>query len=619
MQNTTLNQQSPKLPPVLSLLIAGHRMDKLSSHGSESYHNITVRMQSVIEQIRELLAKPNTFPEHFYDISAAHVLRIVTGACDGTDQAATSIATQLGLPLDLLLPDDIEPNAEQKQAERIIALAASEQGLADEKAFQLRDDIALNYADVLLVVWDGDQARGMMGGTVRLIQHAAVMRKPVIWIDTKADLHVLKLSRLDDVMLQRLQGYRVDPKSLCACFDTVDEGRVASVLAKAVLPAINPHMAVTDPAQDPSLKRLDHYFLEQDRWSLAEKLAGVSHNTFSSIAVFSPKKIRKALRLNKPHAYIGPLLEHADSAVKDRFSWSDLRANAAAGHHRDMTWLLYIFSSLTVFSAVAGAIYLWPGANGPFWVVLELLLVSAILISVFISKRQRWHHRWLSHRYIAEQLRYGYMCYPLLALPRPFYEAVWKVHHGRVALHSAELWILQRTLRTHGLPATNDRTIQRPAYAEALTAIADSIVEEIEGQVTYHQNKAHELHHLHHNLHTFSGVLFGITFICVLLHFIVHASWLLIGTAFVPALAAAIHGIVTKLELNRIATQARQTRRQLQQLIAAIRELSTEKDTCQWRHWVRLRDLALQAASVMSDENSQWQQLIQEQEVELPA
>lgn len=114
----------------------------------------------------------------------------------------------------------------------------------------------------------------------------------------------------------------------------------------------------------------------------------------------------------------------------------------------------------------------------------------------------------------------------------------------------------------------------------------------------------------------FSLLLFVASAISVFAHFFVHASWLLVCTAFFPALAAAVHGITTKLEIVRLAGQSEATAGHLQSLLAAIEH---DRDSNDWAAWLQLRMQVLAAAALMSDENGQWQQLVQYQEAELPA
>ena len=73
--------------------------------------------------------------------------------------------------------------------------------------------------------------------------------------------------------------------------------------------------------------------------------------------------------------------------IRTRFEWSDRIANISAGLYRDVTWLLYILSSLAVFAAVAGAIHLWIGSGSYFWAYVELFSIGLIVafVGIFIE------------------------------------------------------------------------------------------------------------------------------------------------------------------------------------------------------------------------------------------
>lgn len=309
----------------------------------------------------------------------------------------------------------------------------------------------------------------------------------------------------------------------------------------------------------------------------------------------------------------------------------------AAGRHRDFTWLLYLFSAFAVFAAVAGAIQLWPGGHGPVWPVAELVVVILIILAVWLSRARQWHRRWISHRYLAEQLRYGRMSYPLLVIPKPFTEPLWappeaENNGGAAELRSAELWLLQRSLTTAGLPRAAGSTVYVAATQEHVGRLIDYVQSVVQDQLRYHKKNAKQVHSLHENLHRLALWLFVLVVASIMGHFVYHADGWLIGTAFLPALAGAMHGVVTKREMARIASQSAQAATRLDDLNSALDQLRSglgdqssandpvaEESESTWRAWMRLRELTLQAAEVMSDENNQWQSLIEQQEMEIPA
>jgi hypothetical protein len=137
-------------------------------------------------------------------------------------------------------------------------------------------------------------------------------------------------------------------------------------------------------------------------------------------------------------------------------------------------------------------------------------------------------------------------------------------------------------------------------------------------QVDYHDRTHHEHHLTDHVLHTISLILFCLTGFAVVGHFFLHANWLLIFTAFFPALAAGIHGLTTTLEIARVAEQSKATAESLRHLREAVKKVLSG-ETSIWRQWIQLRHLTLLAAEIMSDENSQWQKLVTHQKPKLPA
>jgi hypothetical protein len=130
--------------------------------------------------------------------------------------------------------------------------------------------------------------------------------------------------------------------------------------------------------------------------------------------------------------------------------------------------------------------------------------------------------------------------------------------------------------------------------------------------------KAKLLETAHKRLHVLSMFLFAATALSVPAHFLLHANWLLLFSAFFQALAAAIHGLSTKLEIARLAAQHEVTAEELGEIVAAVNALDTTAQSG-WSVWLRLRDLARVAAAAMSDENDQWRKLIGHQDTELPA
>jgi hypothetical protein len=310
--------------------------------------------------------------------------------------------------------------------------------------------------------------------------------------------------------------------------------------------------------------------------------------------------------------------------LRNRFEWSDVRANAAGGRHRSSVWLLYSLASLAVFAAVAGAVGIGGNAEW-FWSGFEVACLSGIVGTVYWSRHRRWHRHWLGHRFMAEQIRYLVMLQTFLAAPAPFREPLFvraiSSRKGR-CLASAELWLLQRALSARGLSAQFERYELASANRSILAGFLCSVIRH---QAAFHKATRKRATEMHENMHRTSMGLFVLAAVGVALHFspdwlgLHDATWPLLLTACCPAFAAALHGIDTKLELARIAAQSQQVRWRLMTMAETVSRTQRLSAHCDWSSIVRLRDDAIEVASLLSQENVQWRNLIRHQATEIPA
>lgn len=590
---------------VLTALVAGHRPDRLPS--GDAGDLLFRKLGNLLTLLRDVAGDEQA------------TLRVLTGVAKGTDEATALIAERLELPLHLLAsgnPESLAPG--QQRAERVVRLGASDEKLHGEEPIAIRDEVALCFADLLVIVWDGQSPQGLSGGTVRLAFRTALMMKPVVWLKTDGAVHMLDRTRLTAPYLHKLRCPHPEPRWLQDCFTPLpDEAAQQQSLIEAVHLILDPPA----PSDEYEARRLAGYRAEAKQRSGPVR-AGHFHEAMVALSRADLVKFGKQFQAKVPEPYWGPVQAGdghpvaATPLIDTRFQYYDVEANVAAGRHRDSTWLIYGASAMAVFAAVAGAIGLWPGGHNAFWPVAELVLVAMIVGSVMLSKNKSWHHDWICYRFIAEQLRYAKMCLPLLGVPRPFMEPAWQVESGALRLASAELWFMQRTLTTEGLPGSSNGAAYVASAGQVKARLTEYIRMVVKDQTKYHHDNHHKLHALHERMHKLSMGLFGATALAVLAHFVIHASWLLICTAFFPALAAAVHGLSTKLEITRLADQSAAAGRELNAIVDAINEAGKQPG---WEGWVRLRHLVLEASRIMSDENGQWQQLIRHQETALPA
>jgi hypothetical protein len=591
---------------VVTVLVAGHRSDRLPDGVAKD--KVFLKLELLLSLLRDAAKHKDA------------TLRVLTGVAKGTDEQTARIAERLDLPLHLFAPGQPESlTSHQKRSERTVWLGASDTGMHGGEVFAIRDEIALSFADALVVVWDGESPHGLSGGTVRLAFRAALMMKPVVWlVATDSSVCTLERTRLNDPYRQKLNCSHPEPAWLKACFSSVDDMKLREMLDKVVNLALDPS---SDRDEQDVQRRLDDYRAGATK-HVHPIRAGHLNKAMEALFLAKISRLLEQFKAVIPAANWGPEKAGEDHPIapmlliEARFKTSDVEATVAAGRHRDATWLIYGASALAVFTAVAGEIGLWPGGHNAFWSIVELVLIAIIIGGFKLENRQRWHEKWIGHRFIAEQLRYALMCLPMLGVPRPFMEPAWQVKDGALCLASAELWIVQRTLITEGLPNSADNVAYVASADEVKVRLAEYVKRVIEYQKNYHQGKHKNMHEMHKRMDTLSIGLFGATVLAVLAHFAIHASWLLIFTAFFPALAAAVFGLMTKLEIRRIAGQSAEAERELAALVVPIEEGVSQPG---WEGWLRVRELALKSSRIMSDENSQWQQLIRDQKAELPA
>ena len=256
-----------------------------------------------------------------------------------------------------------------------------------------------------------------------------------------------------------------------------------------------------------------------------------------------------------------------------------------------------------------------------FWPVTELIAIAVLLVSYSMAARLNLHGKWLFHRFIAEQIRYTRLGLPLLTFQEPLlaplrHTVQMKDGQIQTTLRSAETWLFKRTVVASGLPHLAHKAIYQPD--KICHELRDYVVNVITDQCSYHKKTYKTLHTIEHRLHLLTQLVFITTGLAVIGHFVIHAQWLLIFTAALPALAAGIHGIVTMNEMGRVSQMSKHTHHQLIHLLECISRLDA-LNFDDARFFIQLRNITHEAASVMSNVNRQWQDLIEHQATALPA
>jgi hypothetical protein len=571
-----------KLSPTYAVLLVEDDTARMAS--PEAVQATTARL--VQDLFTQLAALAEGAP-CFYGPGAGQraVLRILTTVPDEGESSVARVAATSGLPLHRVCATV----AKDAGAERTVIVGADPATAAATDGVSLGQEVALAFSDLVVVAWDGNT----LGEHTLLIREAAVSGKAIVWIDAMCDLHLLDGSGLTEVSSHLLRAGHPSAQMLGALFTPLTETALAGVLAQVA----DPHARA---GQREFAASLDEYFGATVRSSASRPLAGRLDRLLESLLTLLSRYPRQAGKAVPPAPAADPML----APLERRKQWSSHRSRHASGAFRDTAWVLWIFSPLAVFFAAANVVKLWVGDHSIAWISAELGAMLFILALVIVAKRRDWHGQWLQHRFLAEQLRYAQLAYPLLTFLPAF---------TRSLPATPESWILRRALVEVGVPANADGS---PLLADArLAERRTSVLTAIDGQLRYHTNKHHALEHMEHRLETFSTGAFALTAIAVAGHLFVHASWLLLLTITLPAVAAAAHGILSSLEVKRVAWLSRTTATRLSSLAAALKSVDPADPTA----WLWIRFLTEQAARTMSDDTEQWRELVDRHGLELPA
>ena len=282
--------------------------------------------------------------------------------------------------------------------------------------------------------------------------------------------------------------------------------------------------------------------------------------------------------------------------VQPGFVRADLLALRYRNWFFGLAYTVIVLALAAVATAGAEAVF-FPAR--PRFALVELGLLTALLAIVAAERVVRIHDRWIDCRLLAERLRSSFF----LALTglnlREHAEGPPGDEPDAIAADwtsqaHEELW----RLRPPFAPTEADV----PALREYLSAVW------IADQIRYHTKRRGRLGRWHQVLHRTAEILFGLTFVAALLHGLerteapeiavsASAHWLTFASIALPAIGAAVTGVVGQREFQR---HAERNRRMVRNLARRTRDL-LEAESLE-----RLRAVAAEIARNALEENSDW-------------
>ncbi len=494
----------------------------------------------------------------------------------------------------------------------------------------------VRHSDVVITVWDDQEAEQKTGGTADVIDLALRYGILVICVSAKPPYDLTIRSEKDQSPKIRSKNARPYSKEAVRSYLELQllytdalrgtekqDRKVRSTIHKRLRDFIQEKGVVVDPKTVPDFRdrgplRLERYYpviwgrmFRLVRNCLAPDKAVESR--IKSWGVHIP-----SAKAPVPPAPLPQTLPPEMVPSINRFFSAFLRADQLAVYysdlHRSVFMTVYILGALAL-SAAASALYFEHLVV--LFAVLELFLLVAISALVFMDHRRRYHERWIDYRTLAELLRP--MIYLAmvgwtvpLTLVRDRAEEIGRERLGHAG--PARSWVFmhfETIVRHAGVLGVK----LEPEYLKACRSYISEVW--LSHQIAYHVRNAARSHLFGRRLFWISLVLFMATVAIVILKLIVHEvqdeSWLhaipagLLAAIF-PAVASAAYAIRSHAEFD-ILSQRSQTMR-----IRLTRRRNTLDTTP--LHSDRIGEELCKSAELMFQETADWAEIFEVKEVE---
>jgi hypothetical protein len=560
-------------PLVLRVGVTGHRPKDLPPPGQDA--DLRQAIRTVLAEIKRETDKLFRELRSFYSGDDV-VYRLISPLAEGADRlvAEEAIALDYKLQCPFPFPEDeykrdfksphslAEFKRLRESAKAVFELDGSR--AAEEEAYEAVGRMVLRQCDVLIAVWNGKPAVGK-GGTGQIVYEALTLNLPTIRIKPWSPRHpYLMRSRHKNP-----QGRR-EPATLAT--------RLSNIL---IPPSDDRQEGENDNRNKQNEKtereKIQRFFCEKNRRgsplfkSCLRRLSkGYKKPSLPRMALEIPKENSIAEIWERFAGVNKPLGENLAEVYGWRFCLADLLAECYVAFYRSSFVTTYLFGALAVFSAFF-AIH----RKSPQWFYVELYLIVSILALLWIAKRDRWHERWIDYRLLAEALRQMEILAPLGRVT-PAFEVPPHLDQEDPA-HTWFNWYFRATVRHAGLA-------QARIDDKFLQVYKDGLIFSVVDQICYHSGNSSKLAKAHHRLHLAATYFFWGTLVACVLHILpMKYLELWMGTWWhetsslcaivLPALGAAVEGIVHQGEFERSSRRSKAMARRLEEFLGQLERL----------------------------------------------
>jgi hypothetical protein len=623
-----MNEISYPTPPRIRLRVgvSGHRLPpKLPA---ESEPPLRARIERILAAIVTTARKAERqyaqcAPGSRTALSAAAAseFSIVSSLAEGSDRIVAEVGLAAGFGLEALLPfgraeyaQDFE-TAESRAAFTLLldrAAAIFElDGAADDRprAYETAGLAMLANIDLLIAIWDGEEAAGV-GGTAQIVARAIADGIPVVWIEPTQP----QLMRLSSSSARDVPPANFDMRPGIS-FLAADEATIVLAIERMI--------AV--PAQAEVQASLKRYLAEREpHWNLCPWYPLL-------LWVFAGRAIRWADFRLRPAISDSNMRwqDYLTMLPKDRaqrravekillpaFSTADRLAVYYSFLYRGAYIFNFLFAAAAVGLALGG-ILTHDIVHKGYLVFAELVTITAVLATWRHGYNREWHRRWLDYRRLAECLRHMRILAPI-GSERPV------VRPGRDLDVDEMDWVNWYAWSLRRLLPVPDCVVD----ASYLAAIRDAVrAAEIAGQIAYHKENARTTARLERNIGIAGKAFLGLTaFICfVFLGFVatgyfaqddrsgsgMFALLVTFFTALLTTFGSALNAIHAQGDFKTVAEQSAQTADRL----TAIDEILAAEPLS----FARLSDRIETTSDIMMYDLLEWQTVFRTRPLSLPA
>jgi hypothetical protein len=486
-------------------------------------------------------------------------LTVVSALAEGADRLVARQAMLLGASLEVVLPlprddylADFRSHTSKDGFHELLGKAAAVTELAAdggrEEAYERAGRAIVDRSDIVLALWDGRASRGR-GGTAEIVSYAREQHVPILRI------------------------------------------------------------AVERPGQDPPWPS------PIDDLDLADALGPLSDEAFGGLDRFNSSSLRRGGRGSQPVLLLPKQMAAAPPHVRQFVDYAQPYFHRAEQIARSsqllflrLTRMLYSLAAAAVVVVATQIIFF---ASHPAIVWAEVVALVAVVITLVLGRRARWHDRWLAARYLAERIRSG-----VFLAATGAGDGLRPVVAGGGQADAAEP-DPNREWAERAYREIYRRASRSPVPESEVPALRKLLIDAwIDDQIEYHKKTSCRLAKRQRQLTWLAVALFGVSAVVALLHsmhLLVTGSepdlWGYLSVV-IPAIGAALSGYGAQREYARLAERSRLMVARLseakdlvmdsQKLLSLQRatrstELLMRSETADWYDVVRLHDFEVPA------------------------